>query len=450
MSRSVDTPSMTTGAELHAFAADLFPICRSITGDGVRETLKRMQQYLPLSVKEVPTGKPVFDWTVPREWNIRDAWIKNAAGQRVVDFQQSSLHVVSYSTPVRARMSLADLRPHLHTLPDHPTWIPYKTSYYAESWGFCLSANQLDALTEGEYEVCIDSTLEDGHLTYGEFHLPGDSQEEVLLSCHVCHPSLCNDNLSGITIAIALGKWLSSQPARRLSYRLVFVPGTIGSITWLAENQARLPLIRHGLVLAGLGGPGPLVYKRSRREDAHVDRVVEWTLSQGGEAYDIRPFVPYGYDERQYCSPGINLPVGRLSRTPYGEYAEYHTSADNLDYVEPDQLERSLRACERIIETLEGDRRYINLSPMCEPQLGRRQLYSATGGAGERRTRELALLWVLNQSDGEHSLLDIATRSEMPFAAIRDAADQLERHGLLRVATQADSLITEDITRGNR
>ena len=438
-------------AELHRLMSDLYPICRSITGNGVRETLHRIQQILPLSIREVPTGTRVFDWTVPREWNVRDAWVKTLDGQRVIDFLESNLHVVSYSIPVRRRAALSELKGHLHTLPEHPTWIPYKTSYYAETWGFCITADRLRTLTDPEYEVCIDSTLEDGHLTYGECYLPGESPEEVLLSCHICHPSLCNDNLSGISVAALLGRWLTSASRRRFSYRLLFVPGTIGSITWLATNQDKLSAIRHGLVLSGLGGPGGLVYKRSRQGVATVDRAAAHVLKHWSGDSDIREFVPYGYDERQYCSPGINLAVGCLSRTPYGEYPEYHTSADDLSFVTPERLEDSYHACQSILKVLEHDVTYENLNPMCEPQLGRRGLYNAMGGAAESRSREIVLLWVLNLSDGCHSLLDIAERSRQPFDSVRSAALALEQRGLLR---RVHSGIADDIerlerTRGN-
>jgi aminopeptidase-like protein len=425
------TASMVA-TELYSFVSDLYPICRSITGDGVRETLRRIQQLLPVSIYEVPSGTRVFDWTVPREWNIRDAWVKTLEGERVIDFRESNLHVVSYSVPVHARVSLSELKHHLHTLPERPTWIPYKTSYYTETWGLCVSSNRLQTLTDPEYEVCIDSTLEDGHLTYGEWYLPGESTDEVLLSCHICHPSLCNDNLSGISVAVFLARWLSGLPSRRLSYRFLFIPGTIGSITWLARNQDKLAAIRQGLVLTGLGGAGSLVYKCSRQGVSEVDHAATNVLKHWGEKGEVREFTPYGYDERQYCSPGINLAVGCLSRTPFGEYPEYHTSADNLNFVAPSQLEDSYLACQSILNVLEHNATYLTLNPMCEPQLGRRGLYSATGGAGESRVQEMALLWVLNLSDGAHSLLDIAKRSSLPFESVRKAAVLLEQHGLLR------------------
>jgi aminopeptidase-like protein len=428
-----------TGAALYDLVAELYPICRSITGRGVQETLQRLQQRVPLTVHQVASGTQVFDWTVPREWNIRDAWIKNAAGTRIVDFHRSNLHVVNYSVPVRKRLSVAELREHLHTLPEHPTWIPYKTSYYKESWGFCLSAEQLASMTDQEYDVCIDSTLEDGHLTYGELYIPGASTDEVLLSCHVCHPSLCNDNLSGISVAVFVARWLAARADRRLSYRFLFIPGTIGSITWLAQNRGNLDRIRHGLVLAGLGGPGVLHYKSSRSETAEIDRAAALVLKHWDEGGEVRRFIPYGYDERQYCSPGINLAVGCLSRTPFGEYPEYHTSADNLDFVRPARLEGAYRACQAILTVLEEDMTPLNRAPTCEPQLGRRGLYSSMGGAGEGRSREMALLWVLNLSDGRHTLVDIAERSGLPFPAISGAAALLRQHGLLGTAASTGS-----------
>ena len=420
----------TLGGQLYGRVADLYPICRSITGDGVRETLRRLQRQVPLTIHEVPSGTAAFDWIVPKEWNIRDAYIKNAAGERVVDFQRSNLHVVNYSVPVRGRMSLAQLRPHLFTLPDHPEWIPYRTSYYTESWGFCLSQRQLDALPDGEYEVCIDSSLAAGSLTYGEAFLPGESTDEVLVSCHVCHPSLANDNLSGVAIAAALAQHLG-QASLRYSYRFLFVPGTIGSITWLSRNESTVPRIRHGLVLTGLGDAGRLTYKKSRRGDATVDRAATHVLRRLGD-HGVLDFSPYGYDERQYCSPGFNLPVGRLSRTPHGSFPEYHTSADDLAFVRPDQLAASFTSCLSILSVLENDRTYVNQNPKCEPQLGRRGLYHALGGLTYSPVAEMAMLWVLNLSDGQHSLLDIADRAGCDFDAIRRAAKLLSEHDLLK------------------
>jgi aminopeptidase-like protein len=421
----------STGEEMLELVERLYPICRSLTGDGVRETLEIVSERIPLQVREVPTGTPVLDWTVPREWNIRDAWIESPAGERVVDFRQSNLHVVGYSVPVRARLTLADLREHLHTLPDRPAWIPYRTSYWKETWGFCLSHDRLASLEEGEYEVCIESSLEDGHLTYGELVVPGETDEEVLISTHVCHPSLANDNLSGIAVATWLAEQLAALPTRRYSYRFLFVPGTVGAITWLALNGERVDRIRHGLVLALLGGPGGLTYKRSRRGDAEIDRVAAHVLRRAGEACELRDFDPYGYDERQYCSPGFDLPVGRLTRAPHAEFPEYHTSADDLELVRPERLADSLQKAGEIVEILEGNAAYVNLSPKGEPQLGRRGLYGSLGGGAEGREREHALLWVLSLSDGRNTLLDISERSGLPFGLVRSAAEALLGHDLL-------------------
>ena len=422
-----------TGEELHALVADLYPICRSITGDGVRATLGRIGDFLPLEVREVPTGTRAFDWTVPREWNIKDAYIKDSAGRRLIDFQENNLHVVSYSVPISERMPLSQLKTHLSTIPEHPDWIPYRTSYYEPSWGFCLSENALLALEEEEYDVCIDSTLADGHLTYGEYHLPGEREEEVLISTHVCHPSLANDNLSGIAVATFLARELAESP-RRLSYRFVFAPGTIGAIVWLSENRERVTKVEQGLVVTGVGDAGSPTYKRSRRGDAGIDRAVEHVLRHSGRDYQVMDFVPYGYDERQYSSPGFDLPVGCFMRTPWGRYEEYHTSADNLDFVRPDQLVDSLNKIRAVISVLDGDTTYVNRSPFGEPQLGRRGLFRAVGGRVTPSQWEHALLWVLNLSDSRHSLLDVAERSGVAFAVIRRAADALVEADLLEEA----------------
>lgn len=422
---------MTAGEEMHRFIAEAFPICRSITGDGVRRTLAKIRERIPLEIHEVPSGTPVFDWTVPREWNIRDAWVKGPDGGKVIDFQRSNLHVLNYSVPVHTKLPLEELKKHLFTLPDKPDLIPYRTSYYREAWGFCLAHRDLLALPEGEYEVRIDSTLADGSLTYGELFLPGETEREVLFSCHVCHPSLCNDNLSGIAVMTWLARELADRP-RRYSYRFLFIPGTIGSITWLARNEERARRIAHGLVAANLGDPGRFHYKKSRWGGAEIDRAVLHVLRTSGEDFGVEDFVPFGYDERQYGSPGFDLAVGSLTRTPYGRYPEYHTSADNLELVRPEALEGSLLTYLQVVQALEGNRRYLNLNPKCEPQLGRRGLYRTIGGDDAGRSRELALLWVLNLSDGRHGLLDIAERSGMGFEKIEEAARALLEVGLLR------------------
>lgn len=418
------------GVELHDRIRRLFPICRSITGNGVRQTLRLLASEIDLVTREIPSGTRVFDWTVPKEWNIADAFVKDRSGRRVVDFASSNLHVVNYSIPVHRTVSLGELQEHLFSIPERPDWIPYKTSYYHANWGFCLSHRERERLREPEYEVCIESSLEDGHLTLGECYLPGQQADEVLFSCHVCHPSLCNDNLSGVSVAVSLARLLG-QVQRRYSYRFLFVPGTIGAITWLALNADATRHIRYGLVLACLGDRGTMTYKRSRHGRAGIDAVAEHVLSGAGAPHEIQDFTPYGYDERQYCSPGFNLPVGVLSRTPWGRFPEYHTSADNLDFVAPDALADSLARCLDMVNVIEGNRTYTNGNPCCEPQLGRRGLYGSMGGHGGARQMEEALLWVLNFSDGTHSLLEIADRSRLPFDVVRRAAETLRRHGLL-------------------
>jgi aminopeptidase-like protein len=416
------------GREMYQLIAELYPICRSITGNGVRETLRIIGNHLPLRIEQVPTGTQVFDWTVPKEWNIKDAYIKNSRGDRLIDFQTSNLHVVNYSIPVKKRMSLAELRPHLFTLPNHPDWIPYRTSYYNENWGFCLSHNQLMELVDDEYEICIDSSLEPGFLTYGEYVLRGETRDEVLLSCHICHPSLCNDNLSGIALVTLLARHLNLI-SLRYSYRFLFIPSTIGSICWLSLNENKSCNIKHGLVIAGVGDPGKLTYKKTRQGDTEIDKATLHALKHSGQDFEVLDFYPYGYDERQFCSPGFNLPVGCFMRTPHGRYPEYHTSADNLEFVRPPYLADSLRQCLSAISILENNKAYMNQIPKGEPQLGKRRLYRGYPNGG---VEDLALLWVLNLSDGDHTLLDIAERAGITFAVVKKAADALLACDLLR------------------
>jgi aminopeptidase-like protein len=419
-----------TGAALYALVAELYPICRSITGQGVRKTLEILSRYVDLAVREVPSGTEVLDWTVPDEWNIRDAWVADSSGKRVIDFRESNLHVVSYSVPVRERLSLAKLRPHLHTLPDRPDWVPYRTSYYDKSWGFCLSQNKLDALPDGDYDVCIDSTLAPGSLTYGEVVLPGATQDEILISTHVCHPSLCDDNLTGIAVSVFLARWFSAIENRRYTMRFLYAPGTIGAITWLAMNRATAGRIQHGLTLTCLGDSHPFTYKKTVGGKSPIDRVVAHVLATAAMPHGVIDFFPYGYDERQFNSPGFRLAVGSLMRGRHGMFPEYHTSGDNLSFVSPDRIAESFGICRRVVEVLEGDATLMNLAPFGEPQLGRRGIYRALGGTNLPDV-QLALLWVLNLSDGEHSLFDIAERARMDFRAIRGAADVLLANGLV-------------------
>jgi aminopeptidase-like protein len=415
------------GREMHRLIRELYPICRSVTGNGVRETLGSVRRSgLPLELHEVPTGTKVLDWVIPREWNVREAWLRGPDGQLVADFARSNLELVGYSVPMRAKLSLAELRPHLHALPEQPDWIPFRTSVYREDWGFCLAQRKLDALREGEYEVCIDATLAPGHLTWGEARLRGATSDEILLSSHVCHPSLCNDNLSGIALLALLGRYLARVPHRH-AYRILMAPVTIGAIAWLAEHEKELARIRHGLVVTLVGDPGQITYKKSRRGDAPIDRALAHVLGQRGSG-TLREFDPFGYDERQFCSPGFDLPVGCLMRTPHAEFPEYHTSADDTAFVKPEALADSLEALLAALDVLEHDGCYRNLAPKGEPQLGRRGVLGSAPWGGPLHR---AVTWVLNLSDGRTRLLEIAERARLPFAEVHEAARVLVSHDLL-------------------
>lgn len=421
---------MSHGNECYELIARLFPICRSITGDGVRQTLSAIGEIIPLAISEVASGTAAFDWQIPDEWNVTDAYVMDASGTKVIDFQTSNLHLVSYSVPVDLTLSLDQLKKHIYTLPDKPDAIPYRTSYYDQTWGFCMRHHDFLELQEGQYRVVIKSSLKPGSLTYGEYLIPGESAEEVLLSAHICHPSLANDNLSGVVLLAYLAKQISSEK-RRLSYRFIFAPGTIGSITWLSRNEDKVANIKHGMCVSCVGDNGGPIYKRSRRGDATIDRAVEHMFTYYLGKGVIKDFYPYGYDERQYCSPGFNLPVGLFERSQYGEFSEYHNSRDNLDFISPDALAESYQMLVSILDILEHDVKYINTNPKCEPQLGKRGLYNAIGGNSERQQLQMAMLWVLNLSDGSNSLLDIANRAQVRFDHIKTVADLLKEHGLL-------------------
>jgi aminopeptidase-like protein len=420
---------MSAGQAAYALMERLFPLCRSLTGDGVRATFDVLGEHVPLSRTEVPSGTRVFDWTVPDEWNLRDAYVAKD-GVRVIDLRESTLHVVGYSEPVRAVMPLEQLRERLFTLPEQPDLIPYRTSYYTRTWGFCLRHDRLGELEPGDYEVVIDSTLGPGHLTYGEVVLEGSGAEEVLISTYVCHPSLANDNLSGIAVATMVAKALAERDLRH-TYRFVFAPGTIGPLTWLHDNRDRLDRIAHGLTVSCIGDAGHHTYKRGRRPGAVIDRAVETVLRDLGKPHEVLEWEPWGGDERQFNSPGFDLSVGTLMRTPHGGFDGYHTSADDLSRISPASLEESVQACLDVIDVLETNRTLLNLSPYGEPQLGKRGLYRSAGGAVESPDDERALLWVLNQSDGSASLLDIAGRSGIAYPVIRRAAERLEQAELL-------------------
>jgi aminopeptidase-like protein len=415
---------------MHQLVEELYPFCRSITGDGVYQTLSLLKQIIPVVIYKIPTGTKAFDWVVPKEWNIKDAYIKNSAGEKIVDFGNSNLHVLNYSVPVHKHVSLGELRDHLYSIPEHPDWIPYRTSYYKEDWGFCMAHNQLLQLEDDTYEVLIDSSLKEGHLAFGECYIQGELDNEVLISTHICHPSLCNDNLSGISVVTFLAAELLKRKLR-YSYRFLFIPGTIGAITWLSINEAKVKNIKHGLTAALLGNDGDFIYKKTRKGDCEIDRIVEAALRDSRHNYQVMDYVPYGYDERQFCSPGFNLPVGSLTRAIHDQYPEYHSSADNLELVMPEALDTSLEMYCKVVEMLESNKKYFNVNPKCEPNLGKRGLYNQVGGDGDGKDFQLALLWVLSLSDGSHSLLDISKRSKMKFENIRRAAEMLSESRLL-------------------
>jgi aminopeptidase-like protein len=423
------------GTEMYELMRELYPIGRSLTGPGVVETFERLKRHADLRVVEVPSGTQIFDWVVPLEWTIREAWIKDASGAKIVDFDESNLHVLGYSVPMDATVPADELRAHLYTDPEHPDWIPWRTSYWAPNWGFSLTHETLGRLNEPEYRVLINSSLEEGALRYAEASVAGEREDEVLLTTYVCHPSLCNDGISGIVLITMLAKYLAPL-STRLSYRFLLSPGTVGPLTWLAQNQSGLGSIKHGLVASCVGDPGSLTYKRSRRGNAEVDRAAAHVLRHSGDPYAIEDFTPWGGDERQFCSPGFDLPVGSLMRTPPGRFAEYHTSADNLDFVSPASLADSFAKYLDILEVLEGNETYVSQNPYGEPQLGRRGLYRAisAGAPREDEVTERSILWVLNLSEGDHSLLDIAERADLPFSTVRDAADLLLEHDLLAEA----------------
>jgi aminopeptidase-like protein len=427
------------GRWMHALLRRLFPICRSLTGPGNRETLAIIAETAPLEVHEVPSGEQVFDWTVPDEWRPRAAEIVGPDGVARARFADNNLHLVGYSEPVSCELDLADLLPRIHTLPDEPDLIPYVTSYYKRSWGFAMSEREKQALPPGRYQVRIDAELAPGSLSYGETVLPGESEREVLVSTYICHPSMANDNLSGVVVAAALYGLVAALPRRAYSYRFLWVPETVGAIAWLARNKdAVLARAHAGLVLSCVGDDGPLNWKSSRRGDAEVDRVARAALARLGPDNVVSPFSPAkGSDERQFCSPGFNLPMGLLTRSVPGRFRVYHTSGDTPDYVTPSGLAGGLAGAYAIVEGLEANAvRWRRPDPYCEPMLSKRGLYHTTSirkrpGYDVSADPLVALRWTLNYADGEHSLLDVAELSGLPLPALGEAARRAAAAGLL-------------------
>ena len=422
------------GIDVYGLIGEMFPINRSLTGKGVRETLAIVARHIDVAIHEIATGTAVLDWCVPMEWNIRSGTIKALDGRCLVDFAENNLHILGYSKPVRGVFSRAELARHIFTLPEQPDLIPYRTGYYADDWGFCLPDRLWQSMTDDSYRVEIDSKLSPGSMTYGEFFVPGETQSEVLITAHICHPSLANDNLSGIAIMTALAR-RQAQRRGRLGYRFLFLPATIGAITWLARNETILGRIEHGLVLTCLGDGGPFHYKQSRK-GATIDQAVAHVLKHSGEPHEVIAFNPYGYDERQFCSPGFNLPVGCLMRGVHGKFPEYHTSADNMDFVKVEALDRSYAIMETLLDVLDKNCTYQRVDGRGEPQLGRRGLYRAIAGQREAGgATQMDLLWFLNLADGTQSLLEMATRADVPFARLEAAARLSLDSGLVRLVT---------------
>lgn len=420
-----------SGAAMHALMSELFPICRSLSGEGVRQSLRILGRHLPIEVHEVPSGTPVFDWVVPDEWAIREAWVADQAGRHVIDFAEHNLHVVSYSEPFEGELTLDELLPHLHTRPDLPDAIPYVTSYYERTWGFCLRHRDLAQLTPQTYSVRIDSTLEPGSLTYGEVRIPGEGDDEVLLATNICHPSMANNELSGPVLTTFLARRLLARAPGRYAYRILFLPETIGAIAYLAghaDEMKRRTVAGYQVVC--VGGADPFTYLRSRRGDSLTDRISQHVLAHGGD-HRILDFAHRASDERQWCSPGIDLPVGSLMRSKYHEYPEYHTSLDDLDLVRPEHLQAAFDTYCDCLQGLDENRTYRATVAGCEPNLGRRGLYPTLGGRSHDAPDVDDLLAVLAYADGEHDLLSIAEIHEKPISAYRHGVEKLLEAGLI-------------------
>lgn len=417
--------------KMFTLLAELFPICRSLTGEGVRKTLETLGLEIPLQMHFFPTGMKCFDWEIPEEWNIRSACIKDQSGNIIVDFANNNLHVVSYSEPISGWFSLDELKPHIFTLPEQPASIPYVTSYYHRQWGFCMAHRDLLALTDQKYYVEIDSSLSPGELIIADTVLPGVIEKEILLSCYFCHPSIANDSLSGVVLVTHLYQELVRQE-RYYGYRFLFVPETIGTIAYLSQHKNSIKKhLYAGFVVTCVGDPGPFNYKQSRHGHHAVDRVTENVLKYSGFSYQIRPFWPGGSDERQYCSPGFNLPVGSLMRSIYGEYPEYHTSDDNLSFVTKKSLGESLEVYLLVLNALQGNGLYRNTNPYCEPQMSKRGLYPKWRTQETRDEEIQRRMWILNYSDGEHALIDIAEKMNVSIFSLIDTARELQETGLL-------------------
>ena len=430
------------GNEMHDLMKELYPLCRSITGEGVRETLSILKKHIPfLNQHEVPTGTEVYDWIIPNEWRVKEAWLKyKDSDDKIIDYENLNLYLLNYSRPYKGIISYDTLKQHCFTLEEYPDWTPYRTAYYSDMWGFCMPYSQFSKLDKNrEFEVNIDTELREGSLTYGEAYIKGKSEEEILISTYLCHPSLCNDNLSGVVLTTFLAKLLSLRNNLQYSYRFIFVPETIGAVTWLAHNEDKFSYIKYGLVATCVGDAHPFVYKKTRDGNQTIDRVVEQALVDSGKDYRILDYYPGGSDERQYGSPGINLPVGSLVRglyttetIPPKPFEEYHTSADNLSYVKAEYLQESLEVYMKVTEYIEKNCKYISLNMKGEPFLAKRNLNLPIGSGKGIYYSDVAIRFLMCYSDGTNDLLQIAKKARMSFEEIYNTAQILEEVGLLK------------------
>jgi len=425
--------------KLDSYLKRLFPITRSITGNGNRKTLKILQEIIPLDIIEYPTGQKVYDWTIPKEWNIKDAWIKDSKGNKIIDFKISNLHVVSYSIPIHQKMTFEELKENLYYLENLPDAIPYRTSYYNESWGFCVSYNQYKELfkEDEEYEICIESELANGSLSLGELLIEGKSKKEYLLSCYICHPSMANDSLSGVLVTAFIAKeLLKIQDSLEHSYRIVFLPETIGAIAYSANNEKAMQKIDNGLVITTCGGLGDFGYKQSWDESNFINSMVEDVFKENSIEFKTYPFDIHGSDERQYSSQGFKINCVTISKDRYYEYDYYHTSLDNLDFVKAENLNKALDLYLQLLNKMDKNIVYKNLYPNCEVMLSKHDLYPKTGGAQLPNSNISALdiiLWLLYYCDGSMDLYEISKKLKIDIELVYHEAKQLHSKNIIEV-----------------